>query len=581
MPNRLKYLMASIRVLPAEIRDRLRAGEVIERPASALKELIENSIDAGATRIRVDISGGGKRLLRVSDDGSGMAPEDALLSLERHATSKVSDVSELDYIKTLGFRGEALPSIALVSRFKLATALKGSGEGVSIEAEGGQVISNRPSAAGGTAIEVKDLFFNTPARKNFLKSDAAENARMLDIVTKYALAHPEIGFAVFVDGKENMALPPATDERERLAQIYGAEFLEGLHDLQAKTKGISLRLFLSKEGNWRASRSGQFLFINGRPVKDTSLTYSVYAAHAGLPSGKHPVFFIFLAVDPALIDVNVHPRKEEIRFRDKDAAYRFLMRSAKDALASGMAGVSGISGTAAPVIGGARETVWNGPSLAPSGIQMPGTGSDYLKAAEALPLIPGQKIHRGYISIGGAFSAWSEGDGITIIDRHACHERVLYERLLKSARPAPGKLLFPLRIGLAPNSYSVITANLPLLNELDMEVEDFGAGSVLLRAVPAGLAGSPLSASEWAGILSDLAHEIEERGSAEPELKKAVAARLACHSSVRGTEELSTGEMDKLLEDLFSCEDPLHCPHGRPTLINLGLEELKKMFRRK
>ncbi len=564
-----------------EIRDRLRAGEVIERPVSALKELLENSIDAGATRIRVDISGGGKRLLRVWDDGCGMAPEDALLSLERHATSKISDSEELDCIRTLGFRGEALPSIALVSRFRLDTALRGSGEGVSIEAEGGRVISTRPSAASGTAIEVNDLFFNTPARKNFLKSDTAENARMLDITTKYAMAHPAIGFTVFADGKENMAFPPAADERERLAQIYGAEFLDGLHDLQAKTKGISLRLFLSKEGNWRASRSGQLLFINGRPVKDNSLTYAVYAAHAGLPSGKHPVFFIFLSVDPALIDVNVHPRKEEIRFRDKDAAYRFLMRSARDALASG---------ASSTVIVRPREAVWI-PSSPGSG--QPGTsgfqttgnaGADYLKASEApaaLPLMPEKKMQCGYIHLGGAFSAWSEGDGVTIIDRHACHERVLYEKLLKSGPNAPGNLLFPLRIGLAPHEYSVITTNLPLLNELDIEAEDFGAGSVLLRAVPASLAGSPLSASEWCSILSDLAHEINEMGSAEPEMKKAVAARLACHSSVRGAEELSSVELDRLLENLFSCEDPYHCPHGRPTLIKLGKVDLEKMFRRK
>ncbi|MDA8174923.1 MAG: DNA mismatch repair endonuclease MutL [Nitrospiraceae bacterium] len=577
--------MPSIRVLPPEIRDRLRAGEVIERPVSALKELLENSIDAGATRIRVDISGGGKRLLRVWDDGCGMAPEDAILSLERHATSKISDSEELDCIRTLGFRGEALPSIALVSRFRLDTALRGSSEGVSIEAEGGQVISNRPSAASGTAIEVNDLFFNTPARKNFLKSDAAENARMLDMITKYALAHPAIGFTAFADGKENMAFPPAADERERLSQIYGAEFLDGLHDLQAKTKGISLRLFLSKEGNWRASRSGQFLFINGRPVKDNSLTYAVYAAHTGLMAGKHPVFFIFLSVDPALIDVNVHPRKEEIRFRDKDAAYRFLMRSARDALASG---------ASSTVIGRAREAVWISSSPGSgtadrlpgtSGIQTTGNaGADYLKASEApaaLPLMSGQKMQRGYIHLGGAFSAWSEGDGVTIIDRHACHERVLYERLLKSGPNAPGNLLFPLRIGLAPREYAVVTANLPLLNELDIEAEDFGAGSVLLRAVPASLAGSPLSASEWGGILSDLAHEIDERGSAEPAIKKAVAARLACHSSVRGAEELSSAELDKLLESLFSCEDPYHCPHGRPTLIKLGKEDLEKMFRRK
>jgi DNA mismatch repair protein MutL len=571
-PDEEKYL-GKIKVLPPHIADMLRAGEVVERPASALKELIENSLDAGAAHIKIEIKQGGKKLILVADDGEGMEKEDALLALERHATSKLHEPEKGIRIETLGFRGEALPSIASVAKLTLTTAPRGQKEGVEIECAGGSIASRRPSPARGTIVEVKDIFFNTPARKKFLKSDSTEGLHAVGVVTSHALSHPGTGFILKTDGMEAVNLSPAGDEKERIAGLYGADFLEGLKEISSEGRGIKLYGLVSSGGNFRSTKSHQFIFLNRRPVRDGSVSHAVYSALA-VPSGRHPIFFLYLTIDPALFDVNAHPRKEEVRWREKDLIYRAVYGAVR-----GIAPEENIEGNKASSAFGAK-------SAAPILLNPGGEYRVYeditplLKAnavSESLPLEYSRLPAPAFLKLGEMFYAVPEGGGITIIDHHAAHERVLYEKLLHGVRMRAKGLLFPRQVKLPPREYRALLEKVGVLGELGLHVEDFGKESVLIRALPRELENGDLQ-----GMLLDLASAIiENGGTGMEELKKEAAARLACHSSVRGSDAISGEELSSLLGELALCRDPGHCPHGRPTKIKLTLNELKKMFRRK
>jgi len=567
--------MAKIRILPPELADMLRAGEVVERPASALKELIENSLDAGARHIGIEIKQGGKKLIMVADDGEGMEGEDALLALERHATSKLSSPEGLNDIRTLGFRGEALPSIASVSKLTLITAPKGKGEGIEIECHGGKVVSRRPAPARGTIIQIKDLFFNTPARRKFLKADSTEGLHIIGVLTSHALSHPETGFTLNIEGKETVDLPPARDERERIAGLYGAEFLEGLKEINHPLTGIKIRGFISGEGNLRSTKGHQYIFIGRRPVRDQAVSHALYSALA-VPSGRHPIFFLYLEVDPALYDVNAHPRKEEVRWREKDLIYRAVYGATRG-ISPGPAPSITEEKSPGPVLsnpGGPYRVVEDVRQLITSNIGPDMSRNPSYMVSEGLPME--YKREGGVVlKLGEMFYALSEGEGITIIDHHAAHERVLYERFLNGFALRAKALLFPRQIKLPPRQYWCLLENSEILKELGIEVEDFGGETIILRSLPEELMGGDLQ-----GILLDVAQGITERGGME-ELKKEIAARLACHNSVRGKEALSGEELFRLIKELDACRDPGRCPHGRPTRINLSIEELKKMFKRK
>jgi DNA mismatch repair protein MutL len=313
--------MSVIQVLPLELKNKIAAGEVVERPASVVKELLENSIDAGSTRIEVAVERGGRKLIRVSDDGEGMDAEDARLALQRHATSKLLSERDLFSITTMGFRGEALPSMASVSRMTLLSAPRGESLGVRIALEGGEVTEDTAAAARGTTVEVRDLFFNTPARKKFLKRESTELMHIVDTVTNLALSHPETAWTLTVDSEESMRLPRASGPRERIAQVYGSEFLEGLVEGSLENDGFALTALVSAPGNYRERRTHQLLFINRRPVRNPSVSHAVYSAYEGiLPRDKHPVFFLFLSVEPSRVDFNVHPAKREAKFADGETA---------------------------------------------------------------------------------------------------------------------------------------------------------------------------------------------------------------------------------------------------------------------
>ncbi len=589
----LEYCMSEIKVLPLLLRNKIAAGEVIERPASVVKELVENSIDAGSSRIEISIVGAGKRLIRVSDNGTGMDHEDALIAFERYATSKISDEEDLCRIRSMGFRGEALSSIAAVSKVRLITAPKdenvaSSQTGICVEIAGGELRDQKACPASGTTIEVKDLFFNTPARRKFLKSDTTENYHIIDTVSREALSHYDIGFILRLDGEETLTLSPAMSLKERIMQIYGKDFVDDMIEISADDGDYSLSAFIGKASNLRSNRNNQYLFINRRPIKDQSVNHAVYKAYEDLmQKDKHPVFFIFIDVDPQRVDVNVHPAKREVRFDDKTGIYNFifgtahkaLMNSDMDFLSLASAGET-IRGTYS--IGGTVRGTDYGRTGEEGRSSLAGEldalGIEAISESRELAC----DIETPFLYIGETFVAIPGDDGLTILDYHAAHERVNYERLLNKTDISSHRLLFPQQVKVGPKEYQVILENLQLLSNLGIEAEDFGHRTIFVRSLP-----DMLQDADIAGLLADtagcLAGAVSETNkSADPlyEVQRNVAARLACHASIRGREVPDRVRISELLKSLAVCDEPDRCPHGRPTRIRISGIELKKMFKK-
>lgn len=557
--------MSQIKILSSDLRNKIAAGEVVERPASVVKELIENSIDAGSTDIKIDILYGGKRLIRVSDNGTGMDKEDALLCFERHATSKLFNENGLLNIRTLGFRGEALSSIASVSKIKLITGIKGSPSGVSVEIQGDEVKEIKDCPSIGTSVEVRDLFFNTPARKKFLKSNSTELFHIIDVVTKEALSHWETGFRLTSDKQETLNLPLSASPKERIMQIYGEEFLYSLIEANAETEGIRIRSYITKGENFRDRRSNQFIFINKRPVKDQSLSHAVYNAYEGiLPRDKHPVFFLFLDIDPWKVDFNVHPTKREVRFEDKESIYRFVNTSIRETVRGERTEYAKqfTEMPAAPL-----ANVYD-MSRFPQDTSYGSVISETLEFA--------YKPHLPFIYLGDTFIAISGKGGLTLIDHHAAHERILYEKFLNKINLNSHQLLFPQQIKLSHKEYRIILENILILKDFGIEVDDFGHETLIVRSLP-----DDLKEADIRGILSDVASCIIEGVAPDKTLKETIAARIACHSSIRGKGILNQEKISSLLTQLEKTEHPDQCPHGRPTRIFFSLDDLKKMFKRK
>ncbi len=535
--------MSQIHILSPILRNKIAAGEVIERPASVVKELIENSIDAGSTDIRIEVLYGGKRLIKVSDNGNGMDKEDALLCFERYATSKLLNEEDLFHIRTKGFRGEALPSIASFAKVKLVTAPQDTHQGVSLEIQGGEVKSVKDSPSAGTTIEVRDLFYNTPARRKFLKAHHTELFHVIDRATEEALAHPEIGFSLVSDNHEIMRIPAASSRRERIMQIYGDEFLKGLIELNRETANMIMHCFVAKENNVRNSKTYQFIFINKRPIRDSSLTHAVYNAYEGiLPQKKHPVFFLFLTIDPLVIDVNVHPTKREVRFENKEPVYNFVLSGIREALPP--------PSQTRPYDFPSTSVISEAPEL------------EYTSSPSFIPL-------------GDAFIALSGRGGLTMVDQHAAHERILYERFLRGVNLNSYRLLFPRQVQLSHKEYHVILGNSSILKDYGIELDDFGHNTVIVRSLPEVLRDADIR-----GILADITSCLIEGIAPDREMREALAAKIACHQSVRGKTILKQEEVDQLLSDLQKCTHPDTCPHGRPTKIIFSMEDLKRMFKR-
>jgi len=578
--------MSVINVLPLNLRNKIAAGEVVERPASVVKEFIENSIDAKSTRISIDIMRAGKKLIRVSDNGTGMDREDALLAFERYATSKLREEKDLINISTMGFRGEALSSIAAVSKVRLTTALTLDSLGTCIEIIGGDIKEIKDCTATGTTIEVKDLFFNTPARRKFLKSDTTENYHISDTVTRIAVSHPHIGFVLRMDGDEVLHLPEASSHRERLMQIYGKEFCDNLLENNPQDNLTGVRAFLGNSANLRNNKNNQFIFINDRPVRDQSISYAVYRGYEGLiPKEKHPVFFLFLELDPEKVDFNVHPAKREVRFADKNSIFNLVLNAVKAAVRNQMI-IEGpeTAGTIEGTIEG--SIVGNGQHSYNSGLSSSYPGSfssvqsnvaeqhlDYSGFIEKIP----------FLYLGDTIIAVAGRSGLTLIDYHAAHERVNYELLLKSSSTISFRLLFPAQVKLQGSEYRVILENLGVLKELGLEVEDFGHDTVIVRALPEMLRDTDLN-SLMSDVSASLINEArplgDEKIASMDSSKKAIAARMACHKSIRGKEVPDSARIAELIKALDATDSPNTCPHGRPTRISITLDDIKKMFRK-
>ncbi len=573
VPIILKCLMPLIKVLPEELRNKIAAGEVIERPASVVKELIENSIDASSKEIKIEILKGGRGLIRVTDNGIGMDREDALVCIERHATSKLSREDDLFNIRTMGFRGEALPSIASVSKMRIITGVKGSDAGTMIYIYGGEVKEVRDYPAIGTIVEVRDIFFNTPARRKFMRSESTEMLHIIEYVTIEALAHWEIGFKLVADHKEVIQISPAKGPVERIAQIYGQDFLDGLSEFSSDEKGLKMTAFVSRDGNFRNRKTHQFIFVNRRPVKDPLITHAIYQAYEGIPKDSHPIFFLYLTIDPQDVDVNVHPTKREVRFSDRDRVYRFVRDNVRESLRRTKKELGRMMDedfeNTKQGQGYRRETLT-------SDFCSPSSGDE-----RRIPSYVSENREFSYrssipfIYLGETFIALSGRDGLVLMDHHAAHERVLYERFLKGKDIDSYRLLFPKQVKLSPLEYNAILNCSSILNDMGIEIDDFGHDTVIVRSLPAALKEADMKA-----LLSDIASAILEGERPGKPLKQELATKMACHNSIRGREILSDQEVQALINDLEQTENPDHCPHGRPTRIFLTINDLRRMFKR-
>ncbi|RMG72360.1 MAG: DNA mismatch repair endonuclease MutL [Nitrospirae bacterium] len=554
--------MPRIRILPKQLQELIAAGEVVERPASVVKELVENSIDAGADEIIIETKGAGKRLIRVSDNGKGMEPDDLRVCFLPHATSKLSSKEDIFRITTLGFRGEALSSIASVSLLKITSATKDNPTGLSIQIKEGKIVSENQTTHRGTTVEVRDLFYNTPARMKFLKSDRTENSHIIETVTVASLCHPHVSFKLSIDNRLVLDLPRSTGYRERISQIYGIELLDELMELHS----APLVGFFSKEGHYRNSRSHQYLFINNRPVKDGYLRHAVYSAYENLlPKDRHPIYFLYLSLPPEDVDFNVHPQKTEVRFKNKALIYSRVVNSIRNTLLQGERKKIKPKGTiTSPDNTFQREN--NLVSEEPA---------RYTSAEPELINIQSPDI-RGPIYIGDVFFAYSDGSSLIVVDQHAAHERIRYEKLKRGYREYRAQFLFPRQVRLAPMEFNTITEHKELFSDL-IDLEEFGENTLLVRAVPDFAFDADLKA-----LLSEMARLImeERKKTSLDELKDRLIKTMACHSSVRGRARLSREELLSLLKELDETEDPEHCPHGRPTRVVFSIRDLYKFFKR-
>ena len=611
--------MAVIRQLPDTLVDRIAAGEVVERPASALKELAENALDAGASSIRISLARGGIDEIMISDDGHGMSADDLRLAVRRHATSKLPD-GRLDDIRFLGFRGEALPSIGAVSRLEITSVLAGEPQAWQIIVDAGDVAAPQPAALDrGTRVAVRQLFKAVPARLKFLKTERTEQGRCLDVVRRLAMAWPRVGFFLEGDGRTLLDLPPPRDDlaagdddqarARRLAAIMGRTFGDEAVRIDARRGDIGLRGLASLPTMNRPTPGSIYLFVNGRPVQDRSLTGAVRAGYGDtLPRGRYPMAALFLTLPVESLDVNVHPAKTEVRFRDAAGVRSLLVGAISAQLQDNGIRSTSEGATAAARLfahSGRATSGFSAPPAAgyavpPSGWQAPigGTGPlDMRPAGMMADLPPAAPPSASLAPDDGAFAdtllgaaraqlhktyiVAETGDGITIIDQHAAHERLVMERM-KAAMAADGvavqALLIPEVVDLPVDQREAVLGEAAFLAGLGLEIEGFGEGSVLVRGVPA-LLGTPNAAQ----MVRDIAEELVELGGSrtlEDRLAH-VLATIACHGSVRAGRRLNDAEMNALLREMEATPNSGQCNHGRPTWVRLSLTDVERLFGRR
>jgi DNA mismatch repair protein MutL len=573
-----------IAILPDVVANRIAAGEVVERPASVVKELLENALDAGARAVAVAIESGGKTLIRVADDGEGMGREDTLLALDRHATSKIRAADDLVGIATFGFRGEALPSIASVSRFELETAAAGDPVGTRLAATGGLVSAVEDAVRQpGTTVVVRSLFFNTPARRKFLRSARSETRACVEAVTTLALALPAMGVSMLADGRQVVEALPAPSLAERVAQLLGRRFAATLLPVAHEAGGVRIAGLVQRPAEAAPTGRAAYLFVNGRPIRDHFLVRAAERGYrATVPSGSRPSVILTLEVPDADVDVNVHPAKLEVRFRDRyaleaaveDAVHRALGELASAAPVGGAPLPWEHQAVAKPPSREAASPALPGfeagePSQDDLGVEQPG---DDEVAEPRYSRVLGQ-VHAAYILV--------ESPGaLLIVDQHSAHERVLYERTMRVlATQADGaqKLLFPLTLNFAPAELDAIEAHADLLARLGYEIEQFGGAAVIVHAMPA-----PHARFDAEHCLKDVVADLAGGrfgGLANP--LERFASTFACRAAIKAGQALTEQEMRELVDRLFATELPAHDVHGRPTIVQLPVGELERRFGRR
>jgi len=573
-----------IRQLPENLVNQIAAGEVVERPASVVKELVENALDAGATRIAVELERGGSALVRVRDDGAGIPQDELALALARHATSKIASLEDLAAVGSLGFRGEALPSIASVSRFRLASAT-GEGQGAELRVADGSLDGPRPVAhPPGTTVEARDLFYNVPARRKFLRADATEYQHALRTLSRLAMSSFGTGFSLAHNRREVFSLPPAqerAEREERIARLVGEEFVSHSAFVEHETGGLRLWGWLGLPTYARAQADQQYLFVNGRMVRDRLLANAVRLGYQDvLYGGRQPAYVLFLEIDRTVVDVNAHPQKLELRFRDGRHVHDFVFRSVERALAATRP-VSAARGSA-----DARPLVGNAPARAPGldlGEPRP-PAADWTAIARAIPAEPaaGEAPPLGHAiaQLHGVYILAQTAEGIVLVDMHAAHERVLYERLksaLESGAAGRQALLVPVVVEASEAEASAAEQHAGELAEAGLVVDRIGPARLAVREVPAALSGADVAA-----LLRDVLADLVEHAASHRivERQNELLASLACRGAVRAHRAMTLPEMNALLRDMERTERADQCNHGRPTWTRISLEELDRLFLR-
>ncbi len=578
-----------IQILPDEIASQIAAGEVVERPASVVKELLENALDAGASRVIIKVEAAGKDVVEVSDDGSGIPAEELALSIARHATSKLQVGADLFRINSLGFRGEALASIGSVSRLTITSRTPDAELGAQLAVDGGSASPVRPvGCPTGTVVRVEGLFYNVPARLKFLKTDRTERSRIDELVSRYALAYPHVRFQLSQDGKVSLQTSGNGDAREVLAALYGGEIARKMLIVDSVYEDLAVKGFISPLSLTRSNRREITLFINGRWVQDASISAAlIQAYHTMIMVGRYPMAALFLEIAPEDVDVNVHPAKAEVRFRDRNSVFSGVRQAVRRGLMAHTQVPSAESGLRWSPAGGYPnehrrwDDSWGSGSGATHAFGSEAGQSSIEQTGDSQAPLPasGVPLLRLIGQVGAAFLVAEGPDGLYLIDQHAAHERVLFERMMEGEgkQPVSQTLLEPVPVQLPPAQARLLENELELLNRLGFAVEPFGPATLLVRAVPEILAGMDPGAA-----IRVLVEEFEEDETPlQAEVEARTIARVCKRAAVKAGQVLSREEQVALLRDLEGCRSPRTCPHGRPTMIHLSVDLLERQFGRR
>ena len=594
--------MSEIKVLTEEVVAKIAAGEVIERPASALKELIENSLDAGAAKIEIEIEKVGKKLLRVRDDGKGMDKEDLLLSLGRHATSKINSFEDLDKLRTFGFRGEALYSVFAVSKLTISSAKKGADLGCAVVGEGGKVTKEMPAPpVKGTTVEARELFFNIPARAKFLKSDNTERGQLMKTVEEAALANLNTAFTLKIDGAEMFSLPVIAggdmeNLKHRAAVIFGKNVYGGLVTVESRCPGLAVYGLFSRPDALSATRFNQHFFVNKRPVSSTLLKQALYRGYEHMLAGKHPACALFLELDPAVFDANIHPQKKDVKFSNDNEIFKAVSGAIYSELLKKQTGEVRFSGDAsknafsapdlsagvkekAPVYGQSPVQTTAASAYAGDSLFEPQAVPGAALTAETRPDWYAPPI--AYLGqVAKSYLLFESAGGLLVVDQHAAQERILFEKYLEELSKGAIKiqpLIIPLSVELSRSQLETILKWKDWLATAGFEIEQGGPATALLRATPSLFYFTPEAFNEFLGYLSEV---LGDPSKSTEDLKRNTIATMACKKSVKAHDYIKPQEALRLLEDLKSAKDSFHCPHGRPTLFYLSPSEIARRFGR-